>query len=559
MTKIASAVNIRLRSIDFGKFAFRKLKKVKFEFAPRITLIAGHNGIGKSTILGLVASGSGLTPKQYQSYFDRTFNTKLDEIIFIDYANEFKQTKEDEKLPQPLLSYEIGTETLTKRCALTDRSDYLKARIVPRNHAPSKPFVSADNSLTVGVASKVPLPTIYLGMTRVLPVGEAVAGSVTSNEVSSMHPDDRKLIAEFLGAVIQGSKADASKVTATKVKGTSKFSTQPQYAYDARCVSLGQDSLGSIANALASFQKLKREWESYPGGLLIVDELDSGFHPHAIGRLVDELRRLSDILQLQVVATTHSTKLIEAVFPAKSTSRDAVVYIMDTVRPHLLSPVSLASINDDMDLTPPSKAPSPPVLKIYLEDEEAAYVFNTLVTGPKKRDFRKRYGVSFKIIALGVGCDSLRGFNKKDNYFKNCLFVLDADASKKKKVKHDPNIIFLPSKTSKSPEQELFAYLQEAVNDVDKFEARLERLTELGATGNHIQASLLNWDGDVSDRSHAKKWWRDRKKHIHDWKIYEVWADEYAVDVDAFLAELDASVKLVSKGLRKLSKFPQSG
>lgn len=558
MAELVSAANIRLRSIDFGKFAFRKLKKIKFDFAPRITLIAGHNGIGKSTILGLVASGSGLTPKKYQSYFDRSFNTKLDEIIFIDYANEFKQTKEDEKLPQPLLSYEIGPETLTKRCALTDRSDYLKARIVPRNHAPSKPFESADKSVSIGVASKVPLPTIYLGMTRVLPVGEAVAGSVTSNEVSSMHADDRKLIAEFLGAVIQGSKADASKVTATKVKGTSKFSTQPQYAYDARCVSLGQDSLGSIANALASFQKLKREWEGYPGGLLIVDELDSGFHPHAIGRLVNELQRLSDLLQLQIVATTHSTKLIEAVFPSKSASRDAVVYIMDTVRPHLLAPVSLTSISDDMDLTPPSKAPSIPVLKIYLEDEEAAYVFNTLVTGARKRLFRKRYGVSLKVIALGVGCDSLKSFNKKDSYFKNCLFVLDADASKKK-VKHDPNIVFLPSKTSKSPEQELFAYLQEAVNDVDKFEARLERLTELGATGNHIQASLLNWDGDVSNRSHAKKWWRDRKKRIHDWKLYEVWADEHDVEVQAFLAELDAAVKLVSKGLRKLAKYPQSG
>ena len=549
---------ISLGSIEFGNVAFRKLKKIKFDFAPRITLIAGHNGIGKSTILGLVASGSGLTSKNHQSYFDRTFNTKLDEIIFIDYANEFKQTKEDEKLPQPLLSYAIGTKKLIKRCALTDRSDYSKARIVPRNHSPSKEFVSVDSGLTVGVASKVPLPTIYLGMTRVLPVGEAFAGSVTSSEVSAMHPEDRALIARFLSAVIQGSNADASKLTATKVKGTSKFSTQPQYAYDARCVSLGQDSLGSIANALASFQKLKREWSEYPGGLLIVDELDSGFHPHAIGRLVEELRRLCDLLQLQVVATTHSTKLIEAVFPTQSKSKDSVVYIMDTVRPHLMPQTSLTAIADDMELTPPAKAPRLPTLKIYLEDDEAAYVFNTPVKASKKRDIRKKYGVSLKVIALGVGCDSLRNFTKKDSSFKSSLFVLDADANNKK-LKADENLIMLPSRANSSPEQELFAFLQEALNDPDKFEGRFERFEELGVTGDLIQAHMLDWDGDVSNRKQAKKWWRDRKKYIHDWRLYEVWAEENSEDVAMFVAALDTSVKLVSKTLRKLAKYPESG
>jgi hypothetical protein len=165
-----------------------------------------------------------------------------------------------------------------------------------------------------------------------------------------------------------------------------------------------------------------------------------------------------------------------------------------------------------------------------------------------------------KIVALGVGCDSLRGFNRKDPYFRNCLFVLDADAStNKKKANLDTNVVFLPSRTTKSPEQELFAFLSEAINDPEKFDGRLERLAELGATGGHILASMLNWKGDVSARTQAKKWWRDRKKRIHDWKLYEVWAEEYSSEVDKFLAEFEAALKLVSKSLRKLAKFPQSG
>lgn len=55
---------IILKSLAIERPAFRKLKDLTIAFAPRITLIAGHNGIGKSTILALVANGSGLTARK---------------------------------------------------------------------------------------------------------------------------------------------------------------------------------------------------------------------------------------------------------------------------------------------------------------------------------------------------------------------------------------------------------------------------------------------------------------------------------------------------------------
>ena len=97
------------------------------------------------------------------------------------------------------------------------------------------------------------------------------------------------------------------------------------------------------------------------------------------------------------------------------------------------------------------------------------------------------------------------------------------------------------------------------MNEPDKFEGRFERFEELGVSGGLIQAHMLNWDGDVSNRKQAKKWWRDRKKYIHDWRLYEVWAEENSEDVAMFVAALDTSVKLVSKTLRKLAKYPESG
>jgi len=64
---------IKLRAIEFGEVPFRKLTNMRIPVSDRMTLVAGHNGIGKSTILGVAANASGLTSAMYRSYFDRTY------------------------------------------------------------------------------------------------------------------------------------------------------------------------------------------------------------------------------------------------------------------------------------------------------------------------------------------------------------------------------------------------------------------------------------------------------------------------------------------------------
>src|SRR5690606_11256507 len=124
------------------------------------------------------------------------------------------------------------------------------------------------------------------------------------------------------------------------IRGSKKKTAQPGYAaHEALAVSMGQDSLGSIATALASFNRLKRQQgDAYVGGRLVIDELDVGFHPHAIGRLVRCLKRYAGNLNLQVIATTHSPLMIEAVHPEGGgdvRSPDKVVYLVDTRTPRV--------------------------------------------------------------------------------------------------------------------------------------------------------------------------------------------------------------------------------
>ncbi|WP_213949455.1 AAA family ATPase [Luteibacter sp. dw_328] len=556
--------NIKVKSIEFGDIGFRKLKDFSVDIASRITLVSGHNGIGKSTILGLLANSSGLTQltKAPKSYFGKTFQANLSEIIFIDYEGEFLSAQEADALPRPIITYEInGQESFQKRCALTDRSTEGRARIVPRNFYPSsKKFVSADDTITIGDASKVPLPTLYLGMTRVFPLGEAEEGSGYSEVLKTMPDADRQLIADFMNAVIVGTDAKQASVTSNRIKGTSKFSSHPQYGYDARCVSLGQDSLGSIAAAIASFQMLKRDWVDYPGGLLVIDELDSGFHPHAIKRLVEQLAKAAEDLNLQIVATTHSTKLIEAIYPRANSrsAKNVVAYLMDTRAPRLMSSGTLQSILDDMDLIPPGleTVSKRPVLRTYLEDKEAETIFNLLIPAARKRALGAAYDVAIKPIAMGVGCDSLANLTSIDSHFKLALFALDADANIRAKHLKYQNIVKLPGAAKASPERTLFAFIQDLISNRDAHPETWRILTEKNITTDQINAHLLDWKDDLSKRSHAKKWWKDRANVIKSWKLFEAWMAENQAMVEQFHKDFEAAVKVVAKRLRTLAKMP---
>ncbi|MBF0635436.1 MAG: AAA family ATPase, partial [Nitrospinae bacterium] len=295
--------SIKLKSLNFEAQPFRKLGNISIPFAERITIIAGHNGIGKSTILGLVANGSGIHDASIQSYFNRAFQANLKEIVHLDFAKEYEEYKnKEEQLPSPFIEYDIDGTPLTKRCSITGRTKSHEVRVVPRND----PHEDMSNPVQVGKDAKVPLPTLYLGMTRMLPVGESDPFLVTNTMDKTIHEDDAKFIQSFINSVIEsGGATNASKnITTQSIKNTKKTSKHPDYTHSAKCVSLGQDSLSAIATALASFQKIQRELPDYPGGLLVIDELDAGFHPHAQRRLVKALSNVAKKLQLQVLATT---------------------------------------------------------------------------------------------------------------------------------------------------------------------------------------------------------------------------------------------------------------
>ncbi|AZE95160.1 hypothetical protein C4J96_3045 [Pseudomonas orientalis] len=557
---------VRLR---IEKPPFRKLKNITVEFAERVTLIAGHNGIGKSTILALIANGSGITDTNVQTYTGKPFTGLLNEIIHIDFENEYLVNKTKGTLSNPHLDYLINENEFTKRCGFTRRlvknkdgkTSRTEVRVVPRNTKTGN-YEDVKSGVVIGSDSKVPIPTIYLGMTRMIPIGESDPELILNSLDNTIDKSDAEFINKFIKDVINivdDSETATNAITTQSIQGTSKIAKHPEYAHSPKSISLGQDSLSSIATALASFRRLEREWPDYPGGLLVIDEIDAGFHPHAQKSLMDGIKNVAKKLRIQVVATTHSLCMIEAIHPDtnpiddKGVRVDSVVYITDSIAPRIKKDLSFSQIQGDMSLTPPEPTPKPAAvdnsLKIYLEDAEANFILGHLLTQKLKRQVNTATGKRLKAIPISVGCNNLQGLQKFDKHFKKVLIVVDADASVTAGLK---NVVKLPgsrdsSGKGHSPERTIYEFVKELMKDDENYPTARKSLEDMNVTRNQLSTHLLKGDFNIKDRVSAKGWMKARLQRITDWKLVELWLAENPAEVVRFQDDLIAASVATAK------------
>lgn len=541
------AAKVKVKSLAFGMPPFRKLGNFNIQFADRLTLIAGHNGIGKSTILGLVANTFGLTERGGpKSYFGEPFYANIERIVYLALAEVGEAQKDIGSAP--VVTASVNGIDVKKRCSMTHRSVWKRARVVPRTIDRSKDDM-------VGQDAKVPLPTIYLGMKRLASAGEADEKEVASIKLE-MHDNDSALMVDFVSAVILGTELNTN-VTHQTIKGSKKKTAQPGYkVHDAFAVSMGQDSLGSIATSLASFNQLKRDMgDDYPGGLLVIDEMDVGFHPHAIGRLVKSLKTYANRLDLQIIATTHSPRLIEAVHPegdGNANAPDSVVYLLDTKHPRLAPDQSLRAMLSDMTMIPEDERPSKklkPTLAVYFEDDEAAQFCASLIPTSKKAELAKRYGVRINWIPLGIGGSHLVNLPKKDPLFLERVLIVDADISIPNEAAARGNTVKLPNVpgttgVARSLENTIKQFLRDISDARDgPLHEALLRLATANPSSDKVHVNFFQDGlGESTKRENTKAWWKKYWPKLKRWGVIQQWAAVYKAEAYAFEVAFEDAV-----------------
>lgn len=468
---------MKIKSISFGDIPFRMFRNLTINISERLTVIAGHNGIGKSTLLGLIANGSELKSSQGKTLLKRSFQAQLHELFYLDIAKDYVKKSADK--PYFTLTYsQPGKEDLIKTCNVSKHSEKAlgieRLKVVPRG---------VQEGWDVSASAKVPIPTLFLSMSRMLPNGE-YQSSLNSELSKTLSDEDKVYIREKFKAIIDNKVIDSNHITKQELKGTTKRSLLPEFEHSTRTISLGQDSLGVIITALASFAKLKRENSNYKGGILLIDEIDAGFHPRAQIKLIQLIKKEAKSLNLQIIMTSHSLTIIQEVLKINDeTARsgrniDSVVYIEDVLRPKLMEYPTYENIKNDMLGILPTFDDITPQIKVYFEDKEAEWFFNELLK-VEKFDSKSCYGYDLTLVSAKLGCDNLRTLYTIDDYFRQVIIVFDNDVLLKDKMapimKESKTVLALPAIVSdeadgeevRTPEFQVYNYLLKLLQDLD--------------------------------------------------------------------------------------------
>ena len=398
-------------------------------------------------------------------------------------------------------------------------------------------------------------------MTRVIPTGETDPDLLQQRKVS-MAPMDHQFYHDFSEAVIIANSAvGESAVTAQAISGTKKNALYPNYPdYEPTNVSLGQDSLSSIATALASLSKIRREMGAeFRGGLLVIDELDAGFHPRAQVVLLEQLKNKARELQIQVVATTHSLTLLEYAHRDIHNDRrvgiapDQIVYLKGGVPVELLDVRDFGAIYADMHMKYLPVAPVNKSVKVYVEDDEAALFLEAILTTSRKKLIKNTTGFKLDVIPVRVGCSNLVGLLKADDYFKTVVIAIDADAEGVR-TGSAANVVRLPKDPLNVKKQSPEVIINEMCVKITTISTAYPKTKKLirtrGADESFIQTYILARRQTESastppietDRDVAKAWFNARLPDIKKMQLVDGWVADNEAGVEEFIQNLMRAV-----------------
>ncbi len=593
---------MKLKKVIFDVNGFRKLQSLEIDIADRITVIGGLNGIGKSTLLGLIANASGVSgrndprskTKSYirkKSYFDLPYQANFQELFHLDendYTKDLQSKGNIEfyyEIPPVELNGELETE-LVKKCNVTehnepnksttseeidsipeDSTSALRYKIVPRS-------VNKELSIlaNIGVDAKVPIPTIYLGMSRMTPIGEIKTDNIKTRQIRNMDEEDRQYFQSLFHKIIKYDLSDENNIIDLDVKHSHKKFKIPNLSHNPFSISLGQDSLSSVFTALVSFYSLKRSYPTeYQGGILVIDEIDTGLHHVAQEKLINLLKQEARKLKLQIIFTTHSLTIFKNILdiPKEQISNgnvlDKVVYLHDTFKPKILkSPTYLTIKNNQLSLydRPTNNSKE---IKVYFEDDEAVWFYEQLLKSQKLTNLNSAFSVNLKTVSLKLSCSILLDLANADDFFKEVIIITDNDVQSEQKnreiIKNNPNILSLPGdklfnantpQKLRTPERILYDFLNRKYDEYDdNFWNTLESINHGYIDFDYIGNSILNLElstqiSNVKYRELMKFWFKKHKSTFEDIDLVGLWAKENQKCVDQFLDELKFAINFTA-------------
>lgn len=447
---------MRIVSLKINKF--RAFTNAEFIIGKNITVLSGSNAVGKSTILGLLGNSCELKTEKGKPILQPAFRCewgelfKMSPIFDISASNVASISYEEESEPE--LKYRITWQTNNTR-----------GRLIPGSTAPD-----GSNS-----SAKKEHPSLYLGLSRLYPLGESTISTVTTPDTTDV--DFASFIQTYCKILsIYDDIESVNQITVDVNKRTPIGVNTTKYDYLTN--SAGQDNLAQILLAVESFKKLKSErGEDYQGGLLLIDEIDAALHPSAQNKLFNYLYEWSKKLDLQVVFTTcslslldHARLIAEPMRSLDGAPKPIEIYFLSRANneptPTIIkSPEPLLYRNLLQETVAFRSAQK---IKLISEDKEARWVLSHLLLPTTLS--------KLNLLDTNIGCNEVLSLTKCDStYFNTRILVLDGDIKSKTQTMNEIRaqnagghyIYILPSK--KPIESSLFDFLQSNSEHATKY------------------------------------------------------------------------------------------
>lgn len=491
----------KIRKVNIEKF--RGLNDISIELGERITVICGKNGTSKSTILGIIAQIF-----NFETDFTKLDSTTNKPIELTGYKNlagqaftsqfkeHFRLSKQFDVSGSMKTSFHIFDGAENQELRNINLRLYLRTSADPKEQDGIRATVR-NNTRTNGASDsrKVTHPVIFLSLKRLTPITERKKYDATETQ-EFMQKNKNNFIHD--SSHILGRRTGGSRLTQTT--GTIESMVVSGEHYDHESVSVGEDNIGQILQAVYSFQKLKEDYTDYHGGLILIDEIDAGLFPAAQRRLIDTLVKYARNFDLQIVMTSHSPGIIDTIhdYGKKDGKYYKVCYLSNT-RGDVVVKNDFSWEDIWLELNNETKSIEDNIsqekINVFFEDKQNYDFYNSLITKQKIKSYIN------PLKNINLGCENYKMLLNKQfpGLYDSSIIVFDGDVTRISKFK---NAVKLPTKLP--PDQLLFEYLYNLPREHDFWSNDFRYTKDIFLENADEVIRLLNIDDDQIDLSNLQ-------------------------------------------------------
>lgn len=377
---------------------FRHIPKLEIKFQNPISVIAGTNRSGKSTVLMALACSHTDFQKRNPKNGNLERNT---------WSSLMKFTQHDTQTVDwnYFITYKTGKKTQTKsgtRKQLTKKWSGIGKK--------ESQFKMRE--------------VIFIDLDRVVPArfyNDKIYSLSKSGALSAISTSKVAEIESHMSFILE-EKFEIKKIAQHLDKDVFKYENTNNYSsFNA---ATGEEVLTRIIIDIV---------EAPINSLLLIDEIEMGLHPKIQRRVMDVIREISRNENKQFIITTHSSTILDAV------SDSSRIFIEKNHRNEYkgIQNISVNAALTKMD------AKSYPLFDLFCEDKEAKWIINKAISAIENEDNIKEFSNLINIIISGSSSKTYTHFISSSETYSDKKIksgfacILDGDMKSMKTSKGD--------------------------------------------------------------------------------------------------------------------------